>query len=249
MIREYTTPAGEYPRLFAHCLNQSHLLIAGASGSGKSVFENGLMYTALYNSPARIGLILLDPKLTELSIYRNLPHTLVYACEGKDMINALQYAVDLIMIRFKDAQRHGKREYDGSDVYVVVDELQDLMTTHKRQAFPLLQRIAQIGRAARVHLIACTQSPISAVIPTQLKCNFDARIALRTACKQDSRNILDMNGCEKLPNPREVGKAYGYYRHGADTDLYELPYISEDKIEWIIDYWRRNGKGKIRLFA
>ena len=246
---EYITPSGEYPRLFAHCLKQSHLLIAGASGSGKSVFENGLLYTALYNSPAQTRLILLDPKLTELSMYKNLPHTLVYACEGKDMINALQYAVNLIMLRFKDAQRRKQREYDGSDVYVVVDELQDLMTTHKRQAFPLLQRIAQIGRAARVHLIACTQSPISAVIPTQLKCNFDARIALRTACKQDSRNILDMNGCEKLPNPHEVGKAYGYYRHGADTDLYELPHISEDKIEWIVDYWRRNGKGKIRLFA
>ena len=152
MPRVWTTPTGEYPRLFADCLAENHLLIAGATGSGKSVFENGLIYTALYQSPADVQFILIDPKLTELAPYRNLPHTIRYACDGRDMIEALQYAVDLIMTRFRETQRRGRREYDGSHVYVIVDELQDLMTTHRREAFPLLQRIAQIGRAARVHL-------------------------------------------------------------------------------------------------
>lgn len=249
MIREWKTPAGEYSRLCADCLTQSHLLIAGATGSGKSVFENSLIYTMLYNAPCNVGLILLDPKLTELAPYRDLPHTLKYACTGPDMINALKYAVDLIMLRYKDCQRRGIRSYDGSHVYVIVDELQDLMTTHRKQAFPLLQRIAQIGRAAAVHLIACTQSPICKVIPTELKCNFDARIALRTAAKQDSRNILDMGGCENLPNPRIAGKAYGYYRRGGDIDLYVLPYVEESEIQRILNHWHKYGKGKIKLFG
>ena len=249
MVQEWRTPAGEYSRLFAACLQESHLLIAGATGSGKSVFENGLIYTALYQSPAAVRFILIDPKLTELAPYRCLPHTIRYACEGRDMIAALQYAVDLIMTRYKDAQRRRRREYDGSHVYVIVDELQDLMTTHRRQAFPLLQRIAQIGRAARVHLIACTQSPICKVIPTELKCNFDARIALRTATKQDSRNIIDVTGCECLPNPRTAGAAYGYYRHGGDTELYKLPYVTEAETHRLINYWKKHGKPRLRLFA
>ena len=245
MIREWITPEGRIYNLFDSCLNQSHLLIAGATGSGKSVFENGLMATALYNSPAAVRFILIDPKMTELFMYRDLPHTIAYACDGEDMINALRYAVDIIMARNRDAQKRNLRQYDGSHIYVVVDELQDLMTTHRKEAFPLLQRIAQIGRSSRVHLIACTQSPICRIIPTELKCNFDARIALRTASKQDSRNILDMTGCENLPNPRDVGTAFGYYRHGADTELYKLPYVGEDEINRLINYWMKNSKPRI----
>ena len=132
---------------------------------------------------------------------------------------------------------------------MVVDELQDLMTTHKKEAFPLLQRIAQIGRAARVHLIACTQSPIAAIIPTPLKCNFDARVALRTASRQDSRNIIDQAGCELLPRPATAHKAYGYYRRNGDTDLYPLPYVTDEQINRMIAYWTgRAGRGKLKLF-
>ena len=248
MKKYYESPSGRIYTLFKNCLEQSHLLIAGATGCGKSVFENGLIATALYKTPGEVGFILIDPKMTELCMYRNLPHTIAYACEGKAMIQALQHAVELIMVRFKDAQRRGIREYDGSDIYVVVDELQDLMTTHKREAFPLLQRIAQIGRAAHVHLIACTQSPIREVIPTALKCNFSSRIALRTISKQDSRNIIEMTGCEQLPDPSTEHVAYGYYRHGANTDLYKLPYVSDSEIRSLIHHWM-NQKPKYRLFA
>lgn len=245
MIREWNTPAGTIYTLFEHCLNEDHLLIAGATGSGKSVFENGLMATALYNSPAAVRFILIDPKMTELYMYRDLPHTIAYACDGDDMINALRYAVDTIIVRNKDAQKRHLRQYDGSHIYVVVDELQDLMTTHRKEAFPLLQRIAQIGRSSRVHLVACTQSPICRIIPTELKCNFSARIALRTASKQDSRNIIDMNGCECLPNPKQAGEAFGFYRHGADTELYKLPYVNDSEIKRLIEYWEKNRTPRI----
>ena len=99
------------------------------------------------------------------------------------------------------------------------------------------QQIAMIGRAAKVHLIACTQSPVAAVIPTPLKCNFDSRLALRTATPQDSRNIIGVNGCEALPDPMREGKAYGYYRQGAETTLYKLPKVEEAELNRIIAHW------------
>ena len=250
MIREWITPGGDYSLLFADCLKQHHLLIAGECGSGKSVFENGLMYTALLNAPCKVGFILIDPKLTELIAYKDLPHTIMYANgnNGKMMINALKQAVAIIMARNAEMARKRVKTYEGSDIYVVIDELADLMTTHRKEAFPLLQRIAQIGRAAKVHLIACTQSPISKIIPTELKCNFTSRIGLRTISKQDSRNILDMTGCELLPEPAIEHKAFCYYRRNGNIDKYIVPYTQEADINRLIKHWRIYGKGKLKLF-
>lgn len=250
MIREWKTPGGDYSLLFADCLKQHHLLIAGECGSGKSVFENGLMYTALLlNSPCKVGFILIDPKLTELIAYKDLEHTIAYANDGKGMINALKQAISIIMARNADMARKRIKTYEGSDIYVVVDELADLMTTHRKEAFPLLQRIAQIGRAAKVHLIACTQSPISKIIPTELKCNFTSRIGLRTISRQDSRNILDMAGCELFPEPAIEHKAYCYYRRNGSIDKYIVPYTKEEEINRVIEHWMKNGKGKLKLFG
>ena len=248
MVREWKTPGGDYSLLFDDCLKQTHLLIAGETGSGKSVFENGLMYTALLNAPCKVGFILIDPKLTELIAYKDLEHTIAYANDGKGMINALKQAIAIIMARNADMARKRIKTYEGSDIYVVVDELADLMTTHRKEAFPLLQRIAQIGRAAKVHLIACTQSPISKIIPTELKCNFTSRIGLRTISRQDSRNILDMAGCELLPEPAIEHKAYCYYRRNGSIDKYIVPYTKEADINRLINHWRKYGKGKLRLF-
>lgn len=248
MVREWKTPGGDYSLLFADCLKQHHLLIAGECGSGKSVFENGLMYTALLNAPCKVGFILIDPKLTELIAYKDLDHTIAYANDGKGIINALKQAVYIIMARNADMARKRIKTYEGSDIYVVVDELADLMTTHRKEAFPLLQRIAQIGRAAKVHLIACTQSPISKIIPTELKCNFTSRIGLRTISRQDSRNILDMAGCELLPEPAIEHKAYCYYRRNGSIDKYIVPYTKEEEIDRVINHWRKHGKGKLKLF-
>ena len=249
MVRTWKTPEGDYSLLFYDCLQQTHLLIAGETGSGKSVFENGLMYTALLNAPCKCGFILIDPKLTELIAYKDLPHTIKYACDGKDMIEALKLAVNIIMERYKEMQHRRQKKYDGSKVYVVIDELQDLMTTHRKEAFPLLQRIAQIGRASNVSLICCTQSPISKIIPTELKCNFSSRIGLRTISKQDSRNILDMAGCETLPDPAIEHTAHCYYRRNGRIDKYIVPYTKEEEINRVIDHWRKYGKGKLKLFG
>lgn len=245
MQRKYITPAGEYPRLYHDMLSQPHLLIAGATGSGKSVVINGMMYTALYDSPAAARFILLDVKRVELSEYRHLPHVIQYADNVPRAIAALKTTLSIVEARYIEMQRRRQRLYNGSNVYIMIDELADLMTTAKRDVMPLLQRLCQIGRAARVHVIAATQCPISAVIPTPIKVNFDSRVALRTRSKQDSRNILGLTGCETLPR-----YGYGYYMTPENTTLYQIPMISDGDRQRLIEYWTgRAGRGKLKLFG
>ena len=129
-------------------------------------------------------------------------------------------------------QRKGVRKYQGGDVYVIIDELADLMTTQKKAVLPLLQRLCQIGRAAKVHVIACTQCPLAKVIPTEVKVNFDARVALRTRSAQDSRNILNRTGCELLPRYGQ-----GYYMTPEGLNLWNIPMYSESAVEKLVSYW------------
>ena len=136
-----------------------HLLIAGATGSGKSVALNGIITSLLMTrSPFRCQFVLIDPKKVELADYASLPPVARYASDHPDIVRALQWAVEETDRRFTVMQTQGAREYDGSDLYVIIDELADLMVSIKKETLPLLQRLAQIGRAARVHIIACTQN-------------------------------------------------------------------------------------------
>lgn len=228
----WVTPAGSTYDLYRDMASQPHLLIAGATGSGKSVVVNGILATVLMQSPSQTRLILIDPKRVELAAYRRLPHTMIYASEPDTMVSALSSALSETDRRYQEAARKGQRRYDGSDLYVIIDELADLMTTDKRHVMPLIQRLCQIGRAAKVHVIACTQCPISAVIPTPIKVNFDSRVALRTACAQDSRNILGVTGCELLPRYGQ-----GYYRKPEGLDLWRIPMVDDSEIDRICRWW------------
>lgn len=233
MKRVWTTPQGQYYSLYEDMLKQPHLLIAGATGSGKSVVINGILYTALYNSPAAVELILIDPKRVELIDYAQLPHTLKYASEPGDMVQALELAMTITERRYKAMQARHMKKYDGGEVYVIIDELADLMTTDRRHVQPLLQRLAQIGRAANVHIIAATQCPLSAVIPTPIKVNFDSRVGLRTRSKQDSRNILGVSGCELLPRYGQ-----GYYMTPEGLTLYNIPMQDPASVQEMLSYWK-----------
>lgn len=234
MKKVWTTPQGEYYSLYGDMLKQPHLLIAGATGSGKSVVINGLVYTALHDSPAAVQFILIDPKRVELVDYAKLPHTLHYASEPGDMVQALEKAMEITESRYRLMQRDRVKKYGGGAVYVIIDELADLMTTNRRQVQPLLQRLCQIGRAANVHVIAATQCPLSTVIPTPIKVNFDARVALRTRSAQDSRNILGVKGCELLPRYGQ-----GYYMTPDGLTLYNIPMQDPADIAQIVRYWHR----------
>ena len=232
----YTTPAGMVNTLYVDALKQAHLLIAGKTGSGKSVVENGIIDTLLHRLPFdKLGnaqMILIDPKGNELYKYAKLPHTLVYAYQPEEMMDALQYAMDLTMKRFQVLRESGDDYYNGSDVYVFIDEFADLMTTQGKTVKPLIQRLCQLGRAARVHVVICTQTPIAKVIPTEIKCNFDSRFGLRTRSAQDSRNIIGKTGLELLP---EYGE--GYYMTPKEESYYKIPYVTKEEIRETIAWW------------
>lgn len=234
----YRTPAGSVYSPFLRLAECAHLLIAGATGSGKSVALNGIIHSLLMTqSPFHCQFVLIDPKRVELIQYASLPHTARYASDHPDIVRALQWALDETDSRFTVMQRRGIKEYDGPDLYVVVDELADLMVSLKKETLPLLQRLAQIGRAARVHLIACTQNVLAITIPTVLKCNFSTILGLRTCNAQQSRFLISATGCETLPNPRREGKGYGYIRDGADLEKILVYKYPDAEVQRVIDWW------------
>lgn len=233
----YTTPGGSYSRLYADMAQQTHLLIAGATGSGKSTVIDGILNAILHDAPTADRLILIDLKKVELIDYKGLPHTIMYADDDQEAIQALQTALHYTDIRYTDMQTRRIKDYDGSHIYVIIDELADLLTTISKQAIPLIRRLCQIGRAARVHVIAATQH--IPMIPTSIRCNFDSRLALRTVTAQDSRNVIYRPGAEKLPKPRTAGRALGYYMTDGDPILYDMPMIPDAERRRIIDHWTR----------
>lgn len=222
---------------FEDMLAQPHLLIAGATGSGKSVVINGLIYTALLRNSQAAQFILIDPKRVELSLYKGLPHVRRYASEPAEMVNAIQYAMAVCEQRYQQMARERVRKYSGGDLWVIIDEFADLMTTNSRQVKPLIQRLAQIGRAAKVHVVLATQTPIAKVLPTEIKCNFDARVGLRTRSAQDSRNILGYTGLENLPRYGECV----YMKPEGDLRL-KVPYIDDAELQRLVDHWHRATK-------
>ena len=228
----YKTPAGQVYTLFNDMAEQPHLLVAGATGSGKSVVVNGIVYNLLHKGPASAGLILIDPKRVELVQYKDTPHCIMYASEPDTMVQALRKAIQITEARYTEMQRNRERKYSGGDIYVIIDELADLMTTQRKTVQPIIQRLAQIGRAAKIHIIACTQCSLAKVIPTEIKVNFDARVGLRTRCAQDSRNILGVTGCEMLPRYGQ-----GYYMTPEATRLYNIPMYSDEQIDRVIHWW------------
>lgn len=239
-----TSMGGQVPALFADMLNQPHLLIAGASGSGKSVLLNGLVCAILRHHPNQMQMILIDPKRTELNEYAAMPHTLRHATEHGDIIAALDYALGIVNARYKDMQRRRMRTYDGANVYVIIEEFADLVTTAKKETLPTVQRLCQIGRAAKVHVILVTQCPLATIIPTAVKVNFTAICGLHTATRQQSRNILDMPGLEQLPR---YGKCI--YQTPAGMWRYDVPYTGDREIAAVTTFYKKQRSFLQRVFA
>lgn len=248
MKRKYITPAGQYSRLYADMLDQSHLLIAGATGAGKTSVVNGIIQAALYKAPCDIRFILIDPKGTELIDLEDLPHTILYTNDINDCVKALEDAWLITKSRFDEMRRNREKEYEGSDIYIIIDEMMFLFNRPniKKRAMSLLQDILVIARSAHVHCICCTQSPTEKTgLPVNLRCNFDSRVALRTSTAQDSRNIIGFKGCENFPNPRIAHEAYAYYMHGGELELYKLQKPDNDDLQRLIKYWHRHRRGRI----
>lgn len=236
--RAWRTPGGKIYTLFDTMSKETHLLIAGSTGSGKSCVSAGIMHALLtQHSPAECKFVLIDPKMTELGNYRDLPHTLIYAYEHADIVSALQKTVSIMEERLHQMQARREKLYTGPAIYVIIDELADIMITLKRQCKPLLQRILQLSRAAKIHVIACTQVTLASVIPTEIKINFPGIVALKVPTKQSSRNMIDQTGCELFPDPAIEHKALCYYKHGCQCELYKLPYVTDTDIAVLLNWW------------
>lgn len=232
MKNTYNLPKVATNDLYKDMLNQTHLLIAGTTGSGKSTVVNGIIMNAIANSPEEYQLVLIDPKRVELAEYKNLPHTMMYASEPEDMVNALENVMKGIDIRYKLMQKNGLKKFPGSKVLVIIDEMADLLTTQKKRVKPILQRIGQIGRASNVMLIGCTQRPTNEIIGNEITANLDARLGLRTRSAQESKNIIGEKGCEKLPR-----YGNGIYQTPEMYEKISLKMYDDDERKAVIKHW------------
>lgn len=236
MTITYDRPAMHYWTFCEELLNVPHLLVAGSSGSGKSVLINSLIYTALgTRTPANCKFVFIDPKRVELREYADLfGWTLGYCTEADDALIALDYVIRVMFQRYAEMQSQGLRTYAGGDIYVVIDEYADLAITAKRALQERVIRISQLGRAAKIHLIIATQRPTADTINAAIKTNMDYRIALHTAEAQHSRNIIGQRGAELL----QIGQGYFYTPRGLRLEA--IPYTSDAALTERVNWWRQH---------
>ena len=226
-----------------------HLLIAGTTGSGKSVCINTIILSLLYKyTPEKCNLILIDPKMLELSAYEGIPHLLCpVITEAKKATAALGWAVKEMESRYKLMTSVGVKNIDGYNskhkkhmpyIVVVVDEMSDLMLIAGKEIENYIQRLSQMARAAGIHIIMATQRPSVDVITGTIKANFPTRISFQVSSKIDSRTILGEQGAEQL-----LGKGDMLFMSSANRIIrIHGPYVSESEIERVNSYLRSQGK-------
>lgn len=253
--KTWATPGGKTYNLFEDALAAPHLLIAGSTGSGKSVLLNGLISTLLHRLPCNVQngakMILLDPKRVELAQYKNLPHTIAHASgqNPEAWRDALQIAVDEMDRRYNEMERQGLKTYNGGDLYVIIDEFASInnRTNPLRTAcVSLLLRLANEGRAAKVKTILATQVPKSTVLPTEIRDNYINRFCLMTEDATQSRLIMGESGCELLPEPRIAHEALGYWKEGRTKVLYRIPFVQQEELDSLCAFWENQAKDTTR---
>jgi S-DNA-T family DNA segregation ATPase FtsK/SpoIIIE len=243
-----------------------HLLIAGSTGTGKSVFINSMIISMLYKAtPEELKLVMVDPKRLELSLYEDIPHLLApVVTDPKVASNVLRNATREMENRLKLLAQRGVRNIDQYNrtfakgqslslfddvdeaehkplpyIVIVIDELADLMMVDTNKVEESITRLAQMARAVGIHLLLATQRPSVDVITGLIKANFPARISFRVASKVDSRTILDANGSESL-----LGRGDMLYLPAGSARLHRIhgPLVTEDEIVAVCDFWRAQAK-------
>ena len=226
-----------------------HLLIAGTTGSGKSVCINTIILSLLYKyTPEKCNLILIDPKMLELSAYEGIPHLLCpVITEAKKATAALGWAVKEMENRYKLMTSVGVKNIDGYNskhkrhmpyIVVIVDEMSDLMLIAGKEIENYIQRLSQMARAAGIHIIMATQRPSVDVITGTIKANFPTRISFQVSSKIDSRTILGEQGAEQL-----LGRGDMLFMSSANRIVrIHGPYVSESEIEKVNGFLRSQGK-------
>lgn len=226
-----------------------HMLIAGTTGSGKSVCMNSIIISLLYKAmPDEVKLIMVDPKMVELGIYNGIPHLLIpVVTDPKKAAGALQWAVTEMMRRYRTMSDAGVRDLESynhivdhseegehlAQIVVIIDELADLMLVAAKEVEESICRIAQMGRAAGMHLIIATQRPSADVITGLMKANIPSRIAFAVSSAMESRIILDTQGAEKLVGQGDM--LYAPLGKGKPRRIQGC-YVSDREVEAVTDF-------------
>jgi S-DNA-T family DNA segregation ATPase FtsK/SpoIIIE len=234
-----------------------HLLVAGATGSGKSVAINSIILAILYNArPSEVKLAMVDPKMLELSVYEGIPHLLSpVVTQPKKAAETLKAIVAEMERRYRTLAEKGNKNIDSYNkavpeaerlpyIVVIIDELADLMMTVAREVEDSIMRLAQMARAAGIHLIVATQRPSVDVITGLIKANLPSRISFQVSSKTDSRTILDANGAENLLGMGDMlfqppGSSHIIRAHGC--------FVSEAEIKRVVDFVKKQGKPNYEL--
>lgn len=232
-----------------------HVLIAGSTGSGKSVCINTLITSIIYKAkPSEVKLVMVDPKVVELSVYNGIPHLLIpVVTDPKKAAGALSWAVQEMVNRYSLFAAKGVRDIKGYNaqiekegsaeklpqIVIIIDELADLMMVAQKDVEDAICRLAQMARAAGMHLVIATQRPSVDVITGIIKANIPSRIAFAVSSQVDSRTILDMVGAEKL-----LGKGdMLFYPSGAPKPTrLQGAFVSDKEVEKIVNFLKSNGE-------
>jgi S-DNA-T family DNA segregation ATPase FtsK/SpoIIIE len=218
-----------------------HLLVAGTTGSGKSVFINTLLASLLYKfSPEDLRLILIDPKMLELSVYNDIAHLLTpVVTEPKKAIIALKWVCKEMERRYSLMNEENTRSLEGYNqkssekmpyIVVFIDEMADLMMTAGKEVEHYVQRLAQMARACGIHLVMATQRPSVDIITGSIKANFPSRISFQVASKYDSRTVLGESGAEQLLGNGDMLMS----KNGANLIRYQSAFISDNEVNKLI---------------
>lgn len=241
--------AGEY--VYGDIAKMPHLLIAGATGSGKSVCVNSLIVSLLYKStPQEVRMVMIDPKVVELNIFNNIPHLLApVVTDPKKAASSIQWVVNEMTMRYRMFALQGAKDLQGYNVLaeqdgkeplphilVIIDELADLMMVSAKEVEDAVCRIAQLGRACGIHLVIATQRPSVDVITGLIKANIPSRIAFAVSSQVDSRTILDMAGAEKLLGQGDML----YYPSGAPKPIrLQGCFITDREVDAVTTYIKK----------
>lgn len=240
----WTTPAGTRYDLYTDMLKEPHLILCGAAGSGKSYMLNGILCTALFDPPGyaedRVQFILIDPLRVELCDYEHLPHTIAYATEPHEYLDALQIGIDELESRYSKARKEGLKEWkNDGNLYIVIDDFHSVMLSQKNYIMPFLSKILSLGHLVCVHLILLTKTANKNVLPDEFLINA-SKVALHCQNERESEYFLGVIGAEKLPYRGEL-----YYQdYSGKIERWLVPDISQEQVGERIGWWMNQNSGK-----